>query len=309
VYAVQFQEFGAPDVLTVDSFPDPHAGPGTIRIRVKAAGLSPVDLGVRSGRTAAAITFPHIPGVDAAGIVDEIGDGVSGVAIGDDVFGTVEISKLGGAAAEFAVLNFWAHRPDALPTVEAAAAGTSVETSTRALDLLDVHDGQTLLVDGASGGVGSTAIQLAIARGARVIATGREESFEFLSELGATPVLYGEGLAERVAELGIAVDLALDVAGKGSLPELIAIAGDAGSVLTLADFAGPKLGVRISMGEFAGEPDGKHGLEVAATLAEQGRFRIPVEAVFPFGRANEAHELAEAGGRRGKIVLVTESGN
>jgi NADPH:quinone reductase-like Zn-dependent oxidoreductase len=307
VYAVQFSRFGDPDVLTLGEAPEPHAGPGAIRIAVTAAGLSPVDLGVRSGRTGASISFPHITAVDAAGIVDEVGDGVTDVAVGDDVFGTVQIAKLGGAAAEFAVLNFWGKRPDEMPTVEAAAAGTSVETSTRALDLLGVHDGQTLLIDGASGGVGSVAVQLAVARGARVIGTARVESFEFLTKLGATPVLYGEGLAERVAALGVApVDLALDVAGKGSLRELITITGDAGRVLTLADFGATKLGVKISMGEFAGEADGKHGLEVATKLAQEGRFHVPIEAVFPFSRSREAHGLAETGGRRGKIVLVAD---
>lgn len=307
MYALQFSEFGDPDVLSLGEAPEPHAGSGTIRIAVKAAGLSPVDLGVRSGRTGATIVFPHIPGVDAAGIVDEVGESVTDVAIGEEVFGTVEIAKLGGAAAEFAVLNFWAKRPAQLPTVQAAAAGTSVETATRALDILGVNDGQTLIIDGASGGVGSVATQLAVARGARVIATGRADSFDFLTELGATPVLYGEGLAKRVADLGVGpVDLALDVAGKGSLPELIEIVGDAASVLTLADFGAKALGVKLSMGEFAGEADGKHGLAVAAKLAEEGRFRVPVEAVFSFADAAAAHRLAETQGRRGKIVLVSE---
>jgi NADPH:quinone reductase-like Zn-dependent oxidoreductase len=188
---------------------------------------------------------------------------------------------------------------------EAGAGGTSVETATRALDTLDVHAGTTLLVDGAAGGVGSIVVQLAIARGARVIGTGRSENHPFIAELSAVPVTYGHGLAEQVRALGIErVDLALDVAGAGSLPQLIAITGTAASVLTLADFTGPKFGVRLSLGELGGEPDGRHGLALAAALSGEGHFRVPVQAVFPMTQAAEAHTAAARGPRQGKIALT-----
>ena len=307
--AAQFDRFGPPDVLSVRSAPDPHPGPAEIRIRVMAAGISPVDLSLRSGNSPSSksLPLPHIPGVDAAGVVDEIGAGVTGVAIGDEVFGSVDISRLGGASAELAVLKNWAAKPSSLPWDQAGAAGTSIETATRALDILDPREGSTLLIDGASGGVGSVAVLLALARGAQVIGTGRQESQAFISELGATPVIYGTGLPERVHALGLAaVDLALDVAGAGSLPDLVAITGDARRVLTIADFSASQHGVRLSMGELAGEASGQHGLERAAELWTEGRFHVPLKATFPLARIAEGHAAAGEGPRQGKVALTVE---
>ena len=304
MFAVRFDRFGPPEVLTVGPVPAPHAGPGQVRVRVEASGVSPVDLALRAGRSpsSARLELPHVPGVDAAGTVDEVGAGVTGVAAGDEVFGAVDVARLGGAGAEFAVLSFWAARPPSLPWEQAGAAGTGVETATRALDALGVEDGMVVLVDGAAGGVGSLTVQLALARGARVIGTGRAESHPFLAGLGATPVAYGPGLPGRV---GVPVDRALDVAGAGSLPELIELTGSAASVVTIADFGGPDLGVRLSLGELGGQPDGRHGLAAAAALSREGRFHVPLRAVFPLTRAAEAHALAERGPRQGKVVLTT----
>ena len=307
VLAVQFAQFGTPQVLQIGSGPEPHAGQGEIRIRVRAAGVSPVDVALRAGLTPSCdhLSLPHIPGVDAAGVVDEVGTAVTGTAVGDEGFGAVDVSRLGGASAEFAVLRFWAAKPLSMPWVQAGAAGTSIETATRALDALDVRAGQLLLIDGAAGGVGSVAVQLAIARGARVIGTGSRENQAFIEELGAIATTYGPGLPERVGNLQVGrVDRALDIAGAGSLTDLISITGTAASVLTIADFTGPQLGVRVSVGDFGGEPHGRHGLATAAALFEEGRFRIPIRATFPLTEAAQAHELAATGPRRGKIVLT-----
>jgi NADPH:quinone reductase-like Zn-dependent oxidoreductase len=300
VFAVQFDRFGPPEVLTVGELPEPHAGPAEVRIRVQAAGVSPVDLGLRSGQTPASknLALPHIPGVDAAGVIDEVGADVTGFAVGDEVFGAVNVTRLGGASAEFAVLNFWAGKPSSMSWTEAGAAGTSVETATRALDLLDVRPGTTLLIDGASGGVGSVAVQLAIARGARVLGTGRQENQAFIAGLGATPVLHGETRALKA-------DAALDVAGAGSLSDLIVITGSAAAVLTIADFTAAKLGVRLSMGKLGGQPSGEHGLALAAALADEGRFRVPVQQVFPIHEAAKAH--AAHGPRQGKLALAVSA--
>ncbi|GAA3579498.1 NADP-dependent oxidoreductase [Amycolatopsis ultiminotia] len=306
--AVQFDRFGSPDVLGVRSAPEPHAGTGEVRIAVRTSAVSPVDLALRAGDSPSreSLALPHIPGVDAAGVIDEVGEGVEGFAIGDEVFGAVDVARLGGASAQFAVLAFWAVKPAALSWEEAGAAGTSVETATRALDLLGVREeaDTTLLIDGATGGVGSIAVQLAVARGARVVGTGRPGSEEFLSGLGATPLPYGPGLPERVRALGISrVDHALDVAGAGSLDELISLTDGPPSVVTLADFTGPSRAVRLSLGQLGGQPDGRHGLAVAAGLAEKGLFHVPVQAVFPAGQAAEAHAAAGTGPRRGKTVI------
>jgi NADPH:quinone reductase-like Zn-dependent oxidoreductase len=309
VLAVQFNRFGPPDVLTVGTHPVPRPGPDEVRISVKAAGVTPVDLALRAGLTPASqrITLPHIPGVDAAGVIDEIGANVIGFVPGDEVFGAVDVARLGGASAEFAVLRFWARKPPSMPWVQAGAAGTSIETATRALDALAVRAESTLLIDGAAGGVGSVAVQLAIARGARVVGTARSENHAFIAELGAIPVAYGPGLPERVRALGVGrVDLALHIAGADALPELIAITGTAESVLTIADFTGPEQGVRISLGELGGQPDGRHGLPQAAALYEEGRFRVPIQHEFPMAQAAEAHAAAAQGQgpRRGKIALA-----
>ncbi|WP_436534277.1 NADP-dependent oxidoreductase [Actinoplanes sp. HUAS TT8] len=303
MFAAQYAEFGGPHVLHVTDAAAPQPLQDQIRVRVRAAGISPADAALRSGRTpmSARLALPHIPGVDAAGTIDAIGPGVTGVAVGEDVFGSVDLARLGGASAEFAVLRSWAGKPPGLPWEQAGAAGTGVETATRALDLLGLRPGMTLLVDGAAGGVGSIAVQLAVARGARVIGTARPANHDFLRELGAEPVTYGPGLPARVT----AADRALDVAGAGSLPELISLTGDPSAVLTLADFTAATHGVRLTMGELAGEPHGRHGLRTAAELFTQGRFRVPVEATFALSDIVAAHTAIESGGpRRGKLVLT-----
>ncbi|WP_433534445.1 NADP-dependent oxidoreductase [Micromonospora sp. CA-249363] len=311
MFAVQYDRFGGPEVLHLGEAEAPRPGVGQIRIRVRAAGVSPVDAGLRSGRTpmSARLSLPHIPGVDAAGTVDELGDDSGETAVGDEVFGTVDLASLGGASAEFAVLQMWAPRPAGMSWAQAGAAGSSVETATRALDLLDLRAGMTLVVDGAAGGVGSVAVQLAASRGVHVIGTARADNHAFLAGLGARPVRYGAGLADRLAALGTTrVDRALDVAGAGSLAELVAVTGDPAAVVTLADFAAAQHGVRLSMGALAGEPDGRHGLRAVAELVDQGRFTVPVEAVHPFAAAAEAHAAIERGSRRGKIVLSAVGG-
>ena len=177
-------------------------------------------------------------GHEAAGVVDELGEGVTDVAVGDRVFG---FSAEGAAQAELAVLSYYAPIPPSLDFPGAAALPAAIETATRALDQLGVGSGSTLLINGASGSVGSAAVQLAVVRGARVIGTASPANHEYLRSLGAEPVAYGEGLVERVRALAPdGVDVALDVAGSGVLPELIELAGGPEHVVTIADFAGAR---------------------------------------------------------------------
>ena len=163
--ALQFTQYGPADVLHVAEVAEPHAGPGQIRIAVRASGVTPGETYLRSGKFGERLSLPHVPGMDAAGVVDEVGEGVTGVHQGDEVFGVVDLALLGEANAEFAVLAAWAPKPAALSWEQAGGAAANVETATRALDLLGVRDGTTLLIAGAAGGVGTVAIQLAIARG------------------------------------------------------------------------------------------------------------------------------------------------
>jgi NADPH:quinone reductase-like Zn-dependent oxidoreductase len=299
VRAVQFAEYGGPEVLGVADVAEPHAGPGQIRIAVRAASVNAIDWKKRSGMLAEymPVELPHIGGYDAAGVVDEVGDGVEGVAEGDEVFGFTVGGE--GALAEYALLDRWARKPAELAWEEAAGYPVAVETAARVLDLLGVAAGKTVIVNGAAGGVGTAAVQLARERGARVIGTAREANHDFLRSLGAEPTTYGPGLAERVRALGGA-DLAFDAVGFGALPDLIEITGSPDKVVTIADYTAEEHGVRVSGGGGAGD----YALAEAADLATADRFSLPVERTFTFAEAAEAHRLSAAGHVRGKLAIV-----
>jgi NADPH:quinone reductase-like Zn-dependent oxidoreductase len=296
--AARFRRFGGPEVLEIVDLPDPRPGPGQVRIAVRAAGINASDWKKRQG-----LMDPELPqtlGYEAAGVVDLLGEGVVDVAVGERVFGFCDD---GAAQAESAVLAHYAPVPPSLDFAGAAALPAAVETATRALDQLGVRGGGTLLVNGASGNVGSAAVQLAVAHGARVIGTASPANHEYLRSLGAEPVAYGEGLAERVRALAPGgVDLALDVAGSGVLAELIGLAGGPEHVVTVADFAGAREhGVRFSRGD-AGRA--VHALAGIGALVESGRFSLPVARTFPLADIAQAHRVGEAGGVRGKLVLL-----
>jgi NADPH:quinone reductase-like Zn-dependent oxidoreductase len=242
-------------------------------------------------------------GHEAAGVVDELGEGVADVAVGERVFG---FSADGAAQAELAVLSDYAPIPPSLDFAGAAALPAAIETATRALDQLDVGSGSTLLISGASGSVGSAAVQLAVVRGARVIGTASPANHEYLRSLRAEPVPYGDGLVERVRALAPdGVDAALDVAGSGVLPELIELAGGPEHVVTIADFGGAQEhGVRFSSGE-AGRA--VHALAEIGELIESGRFSMQTPRTFPLAEIAEAHRVGEDGHVRGKLVLVIAS--
>jgi NADPH:quinone reductase-like Zn-dependent oxidoreductase len=298
--AVRFTRFGGPEVLEIVDLPDPHPGPGQVRIAVRAAGINPSDWKKRKGLMDDEL--PQTLGYEAAGVIDELGAGVVDVAVGDRVFG---FSTEGAAQAELAVLSNYAPIPASLDFTGAAALPAAIETATRALDQLGVEGG-TLLISGASGSVGSAAVQLAVVRGARVIGTASPANHEYLRSLGAEPVAYGEGLVERVRALvPKGVDAALDVAGSGVLPELIELAGGPDQVVTIADFAGAReYGVRFSSGD-AGRAI--HMLSEIGELIESGRFSLPVAQTFPLAEIAEAHRVSEDGHVRGKLVLVVGS--
>ncbi|MEV6603632.1 NADP-dependent oxidoreductase [Kutzneria sp. NPDC051319] len=294
--AVEFSRFGGPEVLQIVDLPDPHPGPGQVRIRVRAAGVNASDWKKRQGLMDQEL--PQTLGHEAAGIVDELGEGVSAVAVGDAVFG---FSVMSGAQAELTVLSHYAPMPPTLGFAEAAALPAAIETAARALDQLGVENGVTVLVNGASGSVGSAAVQLAVVRGARVIGTGSPVSHDLLRSLGAEPIAYGDGMAERVRALG-GVDLALDVAGSGVLPELIGLTAGAEHVITIADFSGAQRhGVRFSRGDSG---RALHVLGQIGELIESGRFTLPVGRTFPLTEVAQAHRVGEAGLVRGKLVLL-----
>ena len=261
--------------------------------------MNPVDWKFRAGYLADYIPLqlPAIPGNDAAGVVDELGAGVLDVAVGDRVFGTC----VQGSTAELAVLSAWAGIPETLTSEQAAGAGFAGVVAVCALDMLDVRPGQTLLIEGAAGGVGSIAAQIGVARGLTVIGTAGEANHDYLRSLGAIPVAYGAGLVERMAELAPnGVDGVLDTAGSGSLADLILLAGDAGRVVSLADFAAPAAGARLVDG-WSGEPSA--ALREVAALAAAGQLTVHVTEVFPLEQIAAAHELSQSHHVRGKIVV------
>ncbi|CAM5285796.1 NADP-dependent oxidoreductase [Streptomyces xanthochromogenes] len=300
--AVRFSRFGGPEVLELVDLPDPQPGPGEVRIAVRAAGVNASDWKKRQGQMDPEL--PQTLGYEAAGVVDVLGEGVADVALGDRVFG---FAGDGAAQAELAVLSFYAPIPRTLDFPGAAALPAAIETATRALDQLGVASGGTLLVSGASGAIGSAAVQFAVARGARVIGTASAANHAYLRSLGAEPVTYGDGLVERVRGLAPeGVDLALDVAGSGVLPDLVELAGRPERVVTIADFEGArKYGVVFSRGDSG---RALHVLDEIGGLIESGRFTPPVVRTYPLAEVAEAQRAGEDGRVRGKIVLVAGSG-
>ncbi len=299
--AVQFSRFGGPDVLELVELPDPHPDAGQVRIAVRAAGINPIDWKVRSGAMGG--DLPQTTGREVAGIVDEVGDGVTDAKPGDRVFG---FAAGGGGAAQLALSSDYAPIPPSLDFAEAAALPVAVETAVRTLDLLGVGSGTTVLINGAAGGVGSAAVQIARARGARVIGTASENNHDYLRSLGAEPTTYGEGLEQRVRELAPGgVDAALDAAGAGALPALVELTGSPDRVVTIADFLGAQeTGVEFSGG--MGTARAVHALSEIGDLIEAGEFTLPVSETFPLEQIAEAHELSQRGHVRGKLVLLVD---
>lgn len=297
--ALQFTEYGGPEVLRWAEADEPHAGPGQIRIKVAAAGVNPIDWKISTGMFAGGKPLEGVgrPGFDASGVVDEVGDGVTGVEIGNDVFGQGSETQ-----AEYAVLGAWALKPPSVDWAVAAAAGTPVETSERALRLVGAESGQTLFIDGGAGGVGAAAVQLASSRGITVIASAGEGNQDYLREIGATPVLYGEGVADRVREAaGGGVDAVFDVAGKTPMDELIGLVPEPAKVVTIANYGGAEFGAILTRGGDEAHPF--EALAEAASLLESSQLVIKVQT-FPFSRAAEAYAISLGGHVRGKLVLV-----
>ena len=296
--AIKFNEYGGPDVLNLVEVELPHPGPAEVRIKVYAAGVNPSDWKRREGQYRAFenVQFPTGLGVEGSGVVTEIGEGVTDVAIGDAVFGFGD-----AVMAQEANLTHWARKPDGVSFEVAAGLPVISDTATRALDQVGVEQGQTLLVSGAAGGVGTAILQLAGLRGITVIGTASAGKRDYLAGLGAIPTTYGEGLAERVRSLAPSgIDAAIDVAGSGIIPELIAIVGDASHVLSVADLSAEKYGAKFSHGP---PVDPARLFATMAQLCESGVFTLHIEKIFPLDHAKQAQEASQSGSVTGKLVV------
>lgn len=299
--AITYTEFGGPEVLRLDEVEEPHAGPGQVRLKVLAAGVNPLDHKIRNGwMPHMAPAFPAIPGLEAAGVVDEVGEDVTGISVGDEVLAWT----VTGAYAEYALATDFAPKPAELDRDTAAALPVAVETSVRVLGTLKVADGETLLLHGAAGVVGAVAVQLAVARGATVIGTASPANHDYLRSLGAIPVAYGDGLADRVrAAAPQGVDAVFDAAGQDALEPSIELRGGTDRIVTIADPRAAELGVTFSGG---GGPFGDRLAEYAR-LAADGKLTVRVAQSFPLAEAAKAQELSATGHAGGKVVVHPSS--
>ncbi|MCF2531865.1 NADP-dependent oxidoreductase [Yinghuangia soli] len=302
--AVVLSEYGAPDVLRLAEVPDPVPGPGGIRVRIRAAGVQPADTMLRRGAAppSMAVPLPVVPGNEFAGVVDQVGDGVTDFSIGSEVLGW---SLLGSYAQAVAVpAEQVVAKPAAMAWDVAGVMSASGQTAHRALRELGVGPGDTVLVHAAAGGVGTVAVQLAIAWGASVVGTASEANHDYVRSLGAVPVVYGEGLADRVrAAAPQGVDAAFDAAGRGALDASVELVADRARIATIIDFEGA---ARLGVAGLRGGPGARsrERLGELVDLYEKGALRLHIAHRLPLAEAAAAHRIVENGHGRGKVVLV-----
>ena len=299
--AIVMTGYGPPEVLKWAEVPLPEPGEGQIRIKVKAAGISPTDLALRAGYLKDAIPLPAnaVLGFEAAGTVDAVGPGATGAAVGDAV--AALLFSIGGYA-EYALASSWTRKPETVSWIDAAALPASAEAAIGVLRQLDVKSGETVLLFGGGGSVGVIATQLAVAQGIKVISAVGQHDEALARDLGATPVRYGSGLPDRVRALG-PVDAVFDAAGKGVLADAIALAGGPKRVITLSDPAAPDFGVTLSQPTNDRAPG---ALDDTMPLLADGRLRLRAHKTMPMQQAADAHRQLESGNVHQRIILALE---
>lgn len=313
--AITYTAVGGPEVLTATEIDTPTAGAGEVTVRIEAIGVNPIDAKLRSGkRPSPPITAPRGVGSDAAGVVTAVGEGVEGFRVGDAV---VIFGATGAYATDLVTTP--AHlepRPPQVSAAEGAALGIPIGTAYQTVRSLAIGAHDTVLVHGGSGSVGQAVIQFAVLSGARVLATTSDRRAARVAELGATPILYGDGVVARVRELAPelgfdGVTVAIDLAGTDeALAQSIELVPDKTRIATLvrgADAAG--LGIRAFMGGSpvpltrAEQSWRAEAMPVTIALMAAGAFSVELGPQLPLTDAAEAHRLVESG-TDGKIVLV-----
>ncbi|MGR8009130.1 NADP-dependent oxidoreductase [Streptomyces hypolithicus] len=303
--AITYRSYGSPDDLAYGDVPQPKLGPDGVLVRVRAAAVNPVDWKIQAGYLDSVLdaVFPVVPGWDVAGVVEKVGPSVSEFAPGDEVIGYVRedfVSR--GTFAEYvaAPVRTLARKPANLTFEQAAGLPLAGLTAYQALvGPLKITDGETLLVHAAAGGVGLFAVQIARAFGVRVIGTASERNHPSLEALGATPLTYGEGLADRVRALAPdGVDAVLDLVGGDALQISPALLAPGGRLASIADPAVAELG-----GSYLFVRPDTADLTALTELAERGALSVEVAAVFPLEKAADAMRLSMEGHTRGKIAI------
>ncbi|KUH40200.1 MULTISPECIES: NADP-dependent oxidoreductase [Streptomyces] len=302
--AMTLQTYGTAQDLELTDQPDPKVAPGEVLVRVKAAGVNPVDWKVAEGLLDPVMEsrFPMIPGWDVAGVVERVGFDAEEFAVGDEVFGYIrkDTAQLGAYAEKVSAhVRMLARKPASLDWEQAAGLPLAGLTAYQALERVAAGPGDTLLVHAAAGGVGSLAAQIAVARGVRVIGTAGEGNHDFLRGLGAEPVTYGEGLADRVRAVAPdGVDAVLDCVGGDAVDVSLELLGDPGRLASIVaaevtEHGGHYVWVRPDSG----------GLAALAALADEGRLTVSVAKVLPLAEAAESWRISREGHTRGKLVL------
>jgi NADPH:quinone reductase-like Zn-dependent oxidoreductase len=302
--AVKFDKYGGLDVLNVVEIPRPVAGHGQVLVRVKAAGINPGEAAIREGKLASQYptTFPSGEGSDLAGIVEEIGAGVTNIAIGDEVIG---FTNNRASHAEFVLVETEniIPRPARVSWEQAGALFVAGTTAYAAVSAVSLNAGDTVVVSGAAGGVGSIAVQLARNAGAKVIGIASEANHKWLAAHNIIPVAYGEGMADSIrTAAGGAVDAFIDTYGNGYVALALELGVAPDRINTIIDFAAvAKHGVKAQGSSYAARA------EVLAELAAQieaGNLEIPIAKVYHLADVRDAYEEIEKHHTHGKIVLV-----
>ncbi|HEY3376287.1 MAG TPA: NADP-dependent oxidoreductase [Armatimonadota bacterium] len=301
--AIRIHKFGGPEALTYEDVPEPQAGPGEIRIRVMAAGVNPVDWKVRSGTGGYQPALPLILGVDVAGVVDSVGAGVETFQVGDGVM--AKTANAQGGYAEYTVVNATqaARKPMSVSYVEAAAIPTAGLTAWQALfDTAGLAKGQTVLIHGAAGGVGSFAVQFAKWRGARVIGTASGDHLAFVLGLGADEVI--DYKVQRFEEKAHDVDVVFDTIGGDTLERSWGVLKHGGFLVTIVGTIPPGAAEahQVRAQSIRTTADGGELAQIAALIDEQ-KIKPVVTTELPLAEARAAQEMSETHHARGKIVL------
>ncbi|MEU6663473.1 NADP-dependent oxidoreductase [Streptomyces sp. NPDC046821] len=302
--AVTLDAYGGPEALRLTDLPDPKVAPGEVLIRVRAAGVNPVDWKLAQGGLDPLLEthFPLIPGWDVAGVVERVGFDVEEYAPGDEVFGYIRKDAVQfGAYAELvsAHVRMLARKPATLTWEQAAGIPLAGLTAYQAIKRVGVGAGDTVLVHAAAGGVGSLGVQIAVALGARVIGTSSAHNHDFVRELGAEPVAYGPGLENRVTELAPeGIDGALDFFGGDAVDTSLRLLTRPDRLASITNAEATAKG-----GHYVWvRPDATDLAELAG-LADAGKLAVHVDRVLPLGEAAEAWRLNADGHTRGKLVL------